>query len=131
MKTVNVRNAFSGLRGTYRATVKNGEVVVWDSIAGHYTTCHSLTAGQIKYVVSRCKESPETERPQGEKKMNAKYNVTAPKTAGAPPVVIGTYRTLKEARRIASCIQHNYLTYQDVRINRIDGALKEYAGPMR
>lgn len=55
MKTVNVRNAFNGLRGTYRATVKGGVVVVWDSIAGHYTTCHSLTAAQIKYVENRCK----------------------------------------------------------------------------
>lgn len=43
-----VRNAFSCERGTYRARVDaDGTVRVWDSVAGHYTTCHSLTARQI------------------------------------------------------------------------------------
>ncbi len=43
-----VRNAFSGERGTYHARVDaDGTVRVWDSVAGYFTTCHSLTAGQI------------------------------------------------------------------------------------
>jgi hypothetical protein len=28
----------------------DGTVRVWDSVAGHYTTCHSLTAAQARYV---------------------------------------------------------------------------------
>ena len=31
----------------------DGTVRVWDSVAGHYTTCHRLTAGQLRYVRSR------------------------------------------------------------------------------
>jgi hypothetical protein len=27
-----------------------GVVRVWDSVAGHYTTCHSLTRRQIQHV---------------------------------------------------------------------------------
>lgn len=45
---VTVRNAFAGETGTYRAQVDtDGTVRVWDSVAGHYTRCHSLTAAQI------------------------------------------------------------------------------------
>ena len=47
-KTVTVRNAFTCERGTYRATVAaDGTVRVWDSVAGHYTAAHALTARQI------------------------------------------------------------------------------------
>ena len=37
------------------AYVEDGikKVRVWDSVAGYYTTCHSLTAAQIKYVHGR------------------------------------------------------------------------------
>jgi hypothetical protein len=35
----------------YRATVDmDGTVRVYDSIAGHYTTCHALTTRQLAYV---------------------------------------------------------------------------------
>jgi len=51
IKTVNVKNAFSDLIGTYSAYAdEDGTVRVWDSSAGHYTTCHNLTENQIKYV---------------------------------------------------------------------------------
>ena len=32
----------------------NGNVRVYDPVAGHYTVCHSLTEGQMRYVRSRC-----------------------------------------------------------------------------
>lgn len=48
LATVTVRNAFAHETGTYRAQVDtDGAVRVWDSIAGHYTRCHSLTPAQI------------------------------------------------------------------------------------
>ena len=35
----------------YRARVEaDGTVSVYDRLAGHYTTCHALTAAQIRYV---------------------------------------------------------------------------------
>jgi hypothetical protein len=46
MKTVNVV-AFGGRA---KAFYENGQAYVWDSVAGHYTTCHSLTANQVAYV---------------------------------------------------------------------------------
>lgn len=52
-KICNVRNAFSGCRGTYDAFYEDGQVHVWDSVAGHYTTCHNLTEGQVRYIKSR------------------------------------------------------------------------------
>ena len=41
--------AFSGegIRD-YRVLVDNDDVLVWDSVAGHYTTCHSLCGSAIK-----------------------------------------------------------------------------------
>jgi hypothetical protein len=45
--------AFScdGPNSGYRARIHaDGTVEVYDSLAGHYTTCHSLTAAQIRYV---------------------------------------------------------------------------------
>jgi hypothetical protein len=54
MKTVYVRNAFKGFRGRYKARINGyGQVCVWDSVAQYYTTCHSLTPAQIRYVISR------------------------------------------------------------------------------
>ena len=51
LKTVNVKNAFSNCKGTYQAYAeKDGTVRVYDSVAGHYTTCHSLTENQKAYV---------------------------------------------------------------------------------
>lgn len=50
-KTCWVRDAFSGYRGRYLAYAdENGDVLVWDSVAGHYTTCHSLTRSQCERV---------------------------------------------------------------------------------
>ena len=28
----------------------NGEVLVWDSVAGHYTTCHALSKAAMKRI---------------------------------------------------------------------------------
>jgi hypothetical protein len=41
--------AFSGqgLR-TYRFMLTHGELRVWDSVADHYTTCHSLTPAMVR-----------------------------------------------------------------------------------
>ena len=52
MKTANVKNAFeTGRRGSVPAYAdESGVVRVYDSIAGHYTTVHSLTEGQQAYV---------------------------------------------------------------------------------
>jgi hypothetical protein len=35
--------------------VTNGVVRIWDSVAGHYTTCHSLTPRQVKRIVKAAK----------------------------------------------------------------------------
>jgi hypothetical protein len=52
--TITVRNAFSTERGTYRAIVDaDGTVYVWDSVAGYYTRCHALSAGQIRSARAR------------------------------------------------------------------------------
>jgi hypothetical protein len=51
--TVRSGRAFScDAPGTgYRARVEaDGTVRVYDSLAGHYTTVHALTAAQIRYV---------------------------------------------------------------------------------
>ena len=47
--TVNVR----WLGQKARATVLHGEVMVYDTVAGHFTTCHSLTPTQERSVRSR------------------------------------------------------------------------------
>ena len=49
-KTTTVRTW--GCRTTAYADVA-GVVRVWDSVAGHYTTCHSLSVGQVRYVRAR------------------------------------------------------------------------------
>ena len=50
--TIRTGRAFSGDASTgYRARVEaDGTVAVYDHIAGHYTTCHALTAAQIRYI---------------------------------------------------------------------------------
>jgi len=41
-----------------RATCDDrGVVRVWDSVAGHYTVCHSLSATQERYVRARVRPS--------------------------------------------------------------------------
>lgn len=59
------------------------------------------------------------------------YIVTAPKTPGATPT--GTAASnLAAARKIARQHRHRRdLAGQDVRIEREDGSLVEYAGPAR
>lgn len=48
LTTVTVRNAFAHETGSYRAIVDtDGTVRVWDSVAGHYTRCHSLSPRRI------------------------------------------------------------------------------------
>jgi len=40
----------------YTAMVgEDGQVFAWDSVAGYYTLCHSLTKGQISYIVRNAK----------------------------------------------------------------------------
>lgn len=63
--------------------------------------------------------------------MNAKYTVNAPKTPGAAATAIAA-GTLVEARKIAKQFYgRRDLKRQDVRIERADGTLVEYAGPAR
>lgn len=60
-----------------------------------------------------------------------KYVVTAPKTPGATPSGQPA-ATLAEARKIAATyLDRRDLRGQDVRIERPDGRLVEYAGPAR
>ncbi len=60
----------------------------------------------------------------------SKYNVSAPKTPGATPSVIAGADTLRAARREAKAFRagRRDLHRQDVRIEREDGSLVEYAG---
>lgn len=59
-----------------------------------------------------------------------KYIVTAPATPGATPSVVSTHATLTAARKSAVGFSRGRrdLRGQDVRIERPDGALVEYAG---
>lgn len=60
-----------------------------------------------------------------------KYIVSAPKTPGATPSETPA-ATLAEARKIAKTYSgRRDLKGQDVRINKADGSLVEYAGPAR
>jgi hypothetical protein len=53
-------------------------------------------------------------------------------TPGAAPCVVSTHSTLREAwTASAEYASRGDLTYQDVRIERTDGTLVEYAGPSR
>jgi hypothetical protein len=59
-----------------------------------------------------------------------KYHVSYPSTPGAAPAVHATASTIREARRIARDASRGRsdLRGQDVRIERPDGVLVEYAG---
>ena len=49
--TLTVRcNAF-GKIATHRVMVEGASVLVWDSIAGHYTRCHSIGAAAVKRIL--------------------------------------------------------------------------------
>ena len=50
--TVRTGRAFSCDASTgYRARVEaDGTVAVYDRLAGNYTTCHALTAAQIRHI---------------------------------------------------------------------------------
>jgi hypothetical protein len=37
----------------HRVLVEGGKVSVWDSVAGHYTTCHSLSAAAVKRIARK------------------------------------------------------------------------------
>jgi hypothetical protein len=50
--------AFSG-RGIERIKARvdsDGTVRVWDSVAGHYTTCHSLSPSAVRRIRRMAKE---------------------------------------------------------------------------
>lgn len=58
MKTYTSKSgkAFGNSKAGYKAQVgQDGTVRVWDSVAGHWTLCHSLTAGQIRRIVRLAK----------------------------------------------------------------------------
>ena len=45
--------AFAGQsRRIHRVTVIDGVVRVWDAVAGHYTTCHSLSTSAIRRILA-------------------------------------------------------------------------------
>lgn len=52
-KTLTVTcKAFSGEGARKHKVMVSGDTVrVWDSVAGHYTTCHSLSAATQKRIV--------------------------------------------------------------------------------
>ncbi len=64
--------------------------------------------------------------------MATQYILRAPKTPGAQPSDISAHVYLAEARKAARAFRDRRdLTNQDVRIERVDGQLVEYAGPNR
>jgi hypothetical protein len=54
MRTTTVRTWGRNV-SAYATRTQDGRTVVrvYDSVAGHYTVCHSLTSGQIKRVIAR------------------------------------------------------------------------------
>jgi len=75
------------------------------------------------------------DKQRGKKKMKklAKYNISYPLTPGAAPSIAEQNVSLREARKIAAHVaaRRRDLTYQDIRLERADGTLVEYAGPAR
>lgn len=58
MKTVNVKNAFTSDRIGKRSpayVAEDGDVLVYDDVAGYYTRNHRLTDTQRRYVIGRTK----------------------------------------------------------------------------
>lgn len=51
--TVATGRAFTGTSqwGYVAKVTADGDVLVYDDVARHYTRCHSLTAAQIRYVL--------------------------------------------------------------------------------
>ena len=61
-----------------------------------------------------------------------RYIVSAPTSPGDSATEHGRFETLRDARRGADAFANrDDLTYQDVRIERLNGSLVEYAGPSR
>ena len=55
-KVVRVRLRTGYWNGTYKAKCdESGNVTVYDSVAGYYTTQHPLTQAQVRYVRSKCR----------------------------------------------------------------------------
>jgi len=64
--------------------------------------------------------------------MVTKYQINTRSIPGAQMTTQGRTSALRDARRIASEYRDRRdLTWQDVRIERTDGSLVEYAGPAR
>lgn len=60
------------------------------------------------------------------------YQIQTRTTPGATPSIVASTKTLAEARKVARTYSDRRdLTNQDVRIQREDGQLVEYAGPNR
>jgi hypothetical protein len=55
--TVTVRaRAFGGRLETVKCMVEDGTVRVYDSVAGHYTTCHSLSTRDVARIVAKARK---------------------------------------------------------------------------
>lgn len=61
------------------------------------------------------------------------YTITMPRTPGAQASAVATATKLADARKQAKSLSSDRrdLRGQDVRIERADGSLVEYAGPAR
>ena len=53
MTTTNVRTWGTSTKAYAERSGESIIVRVYDAVAGHYTVCHSLTAGQIRRVIGR------------------------------------------------------------------------------
>ena len=46
----------TGKRGKHRLRIEGDTVSVWDAVAGHYTTCHVLSARTVRRIIKQAKE---------------------------------------------------------------------------
>lgn len=67
----------------------------------------------------------------GEVAVRTGYLMSAPSTPGARPTHSYVSDLAAARARAASCDERRDLRYTDVRIERLDGSLVEYAGPSR
>lgn len=85
----------------------------------------------IDAILARCYNNSMTTRE--EMTMDSKtYQISYPRTPGGAQIVQQRGLTLRQVRAHARlCARRRDLTLQDVRIERPDGSLVEYAGPCR
>jgi len=62
LDTTAVCKPFStGKRGKHRIRIEGDSVSVWDAVAGHYTTCHVLSARSVRRIIKQA-EKDEADR---------------------------------------------------------------------